>query len=326
MRAVVVEGGALAVRDVPTPELEAGQLLLRVLACGICGSDLKMAGLMPEGTVLGHELTGEVIGAADDVAAQWPLGALVAAMPVGGCGHCRDCEADDPARCASTRAMGVGAAPGAFAEQVVVTAAEAVALPAGTSPEVGALVEPMAVGLHLANAGGLAAGQRVLVMGAGAVGLAVVLWAVHRGATHIVVSDPSESRRQAALEFGAHEVVDPLNGDLGNGYDVVFECVGAKGMVAAAIGALRARGTAVIGGVCLEEDSFWPVAAVTTDVKLAFASYYTRSEFAETARALVSGELDASALVTATIGLDEVPEMVATLHGPTTHRKVLVRP
>jgi len=326
MRAAVVEDATLVVRDLPDPELGPGQLTLRVLACGICGSDLKMAGLMPAGTILGHELVGEVSAAAEDVAAAWPIGTLVAGMPAGGCGACRDCAADDPARCASARLIGVGSAPGAFAEQVVVTAAEAVALPAGTPPEVGALVEPMAVGLHLVNAAGLATGQRVLVIGAGAVGLAVVLWAGHRGAAEITVSDPSDSRRAGAIELGAHHAVDPLAGELGGGYDVVFECVGGTGMVAAAIGALRPRGVAVIGGVCLEEDSFWPVAAVTADVKVAFASYYTRSEFAAAAEALTSGELDATALVTGRIGLADLPEMMTTLRGPTTHRKVLVDP
>jgi (R,R)-butanediol dehydrogenase/meso-butanediol dehydrogenase/diacetyl reductase len=327
MRAVVVDDGLLVVRDVPEPVLEPGQLLLDVAACGVCGSDLKMAGLMPAGTILGHELVGEVLAAADDVASDWPVGTLVAAMPAGGCGECRDCADDDPARCGSARLMGVGSAPGAFAERVAVTAAESVALPPGTSPSVGALVEPMAVGLHLANAVDLQAGQRVLILGGGSVGLSVLLWARFRGAAHVTVSDPSAPRREGALSLGADAAVDPADGvGVGSGYDVVVECVGATGMVAAALGALRPRGKAVIGGVCLEEDSFWPVAAVTTDVTLAFASYYTRSEFAEAAARLASGEIDVSGLVTGQISLDELPAMLEELKGPTAHRKVLVLP
>lgn len=325
MRAAVVVGGSLEVREVPDPVPGPGELLVRVRACGICGSDLKTAGLLPDGPVLGHELAGEVVAAAPDVAADWPIGTPVVSLPVKGCGTCPDCLADDPARCASGALLGVGGEAGAFAELMVVAARSAYRWE-GSSFDLGALVEPVAVGLHVVNAGGVAAGQRVLVVGAGPVGLCVALWAARRGAAEIVLSDPSPERRRDAHLFGATSVVDPTVEDIGGGYDVVVECVGAVGMVDLCIGALRPRGRAVIAGVCMEADPFWPIAAVTKDVTLAFASYYTGSEFAESARLVASGELDASALVTRTVSLDELPAAFAHLKTAKDQRKVLVRP
>ncbi|MBZ5738793.1 alcohol dehydrogenase catalytic domain-containing protein [Nocardioides mangrovi] len=322
--ATVVAGGGLTVGELPDPTPGPGQLLVRVRACGICGSDLKTAGLLPDGPVLGHEMAGEVVAAAPDVAADWPVGSGVVSMPVRGCQSCADCAADDPARCSTAALLGVGGDAGAFAELVAVSAAESV--PWSGTFELGALVEPVAVGLHLAEAAGLRAGQRVLVVGAGPVGLAVAMWAAHRGAAEVVVSDPSPDRRRDLAHFGATRAVDPAVDDLGTAYDVVVECVGLPGMVDLAINALRPRGRAVIAGVCMEADPFWPVVAVTKDVTLAFASYYTRAEFAEAARVLATGELDASALVTRTVSLDELPEAFARLRTDKDERKVLVLP
>lgn len=325
MRAATVVGGQLAVAKVPDPVPGPGELLIRVRACGICGSDLKTAGLLPDGPVLGHEWAGEVVSAAPDVAAAWPVGTTVVSMPVKGCQTCADCLADDPARCATAALLGVGGDAGGFAELVVASAAESFRWP---SPDLdlAALVEPVAVGLHVANAARIAAGDRVLVVGAGPVGLAVTLWAAYRGAAEIVLSDPAPERRRDLGAFGATRVVDPGADELGSGYDVVVECVGAPGMVDLAIGALRGRGRAVIAGVCMEADPFWPVVGVTKDVTVAFASYYTRAEFAESVRVLASGELDASALVTRAVTLDELPAVFAGLRTDKVERKVLVRP
>jgi len=325
VRAAAVVGGALVVSSVADPVPGPGELLVRVRACGICGSDLKTAPLLPDGPVLGHEWAGEVVSAAPDVADAWPVGTPLVSLPVKGCTSCADCTADDPARCASGVLLGVGGDAGGFAELVVVSADSAVRWE-GSSYELAALVEPLAVGLHVANAASISAGDRVLVVGAGPVGLAVSLWAAHRGAAEVVLSDPSPERRAGAAHFGATSVVDPTAEAVGVGYDVAVECVGAPGMVDLVIGALRGRGRGVIAGVCMEADPFWPIGAVTKDVTLSFASYYTRAEFAEAARLLASGELDPGPFVTRTVSLDELPAAFARLRTAKDERKVLVLP
>lgn len=325
MRAAVIEAGSFVVGDVPDPAPGPADLVLRVAACGICGSDVKTAKYMPDGTVMGHEFAGEVVAAGRDVAARWPLGTVVAAMPVIGCGGCRDCALGDIARCAAVEALGVGGGPGAFAEYVRVGAHETVRLD-GLPARDGALVEPLAVGLHAFDRARVAPGDRVLILGAGPVGLAVLTWARRLGTAEITVSDPQPDRRASAELFGATEVVDPAAQPLGGPYDVVIECAGVPGMVASCIDAAAPRGRIVIAGVCIDPDPFSPVAGVVKEVEMHFVSYYTRREFRHTARLLADGRLDPGPLVTGRVGLTGVAAAVTDLARPGAQRKVLVVP
>lgn len=326
MRAAVLQGGRFVVREVPDPSPGPGQLLLRVAACGICGSDLKAAPRLPDGTVMGHEFAGELVALGPDVAGEWRIGAPVVSMPVIGCGTCADCVLGDVARCPQGQHLGVGGGAGAFAEYVVVGARESVVLGDAVPLAPGALVEPLAVGLHAVVRARIGAGDRVLVIGAGPVGLATLLWASRLGVGELVVSDPLASRREAAGGYGATAVVDPTTEELGGPFDVVIECVGARGMVATALDVVAPRGRVVIAGVCVEEDAFVPVVGVVKEVDMAFVSYYTRQEFTLVATLLGSGRLDAGALVTGRVGLAELDETVAELSSASGQRKVLVVP
>src|SRR4051812_37055230 len=146
-------------------------------------------------------------------------------MPLESCGRCRWCLADEPAHCVQVDLSGGGRSPGAFAEYVRVAAATAVPL-AEQVGAFGALVEPLAVGLHAVELGDLQPGDRVLVIGGGHGGAAVATWARRLGAGDVVVSDPAPTRRDAAALFGATAVHDPGAGPAPPGFDVVFECVG----------------------------------------------------------------------------------------------------
>ncbi|HXY93111.1 MAG TPA: alcohol dehydrogenase catalytic domain-containing protein [Acidimicrobiia bacterium] len=326
MRAAVLsEEHAFEVVDVVDPAPGATELVLRVDACGICGSDLKAYRVLPAGTVLGHEFCGEIVAVGTGVRADWREGQAVAAMPLGACGRCRWCLADEPAHCERVDLQGVGGSPGAFAEYVRVDAASALRLADGIG-EHGALVEPLAVGLHTVDTGNLLVGDRALVIGGGNVGAAVSVWARRRGAAELVVSDPAESRRDAAASFGATGVHDPADGPPPPGFDVVFECVGAPGTVQTAIDAAGVHGRVVIAGVCMAEDRIVPVSALMKEVDLRFAVYYRGKEFAAAAGLLESGDIDPAAFVSGRVGLDGVSDTFEQLLSTTTERKILVRP
>jgi (R,R)-butanediol dehydrogenase/meso-butanediol dehydrogenase/diacetyl reductase len=279
---------------------------------------------MPAGTVMGHEFCGEVV-AAGPGAGDWREGQLVASMPIGACGRCRWCLAGEPAHCETADLQGVGGSPGGFAELVRVRSALTFPLGEGVG-ERGALVEPLAVGLHAVVVAGVMPGDRVLVIGGGNVGAAVAVWARRMGALEIVVSDPSPTRRAGAATFGATAVHDPGDGPPATGFDVVIECVGAPGMLQTAIDASGVHGRIAVAGVCTAPDPFVPVTALIKEVEVRFPVYYRRADFAAAAALLESGGMDADAFVTGHVGLDAVDGAFRTLLSSTTERKILVVP
>jgi (R,R)-butanediol dehydrogenase/meso-butanediol dehydrogenase/diacetyl reductase len=323
--AVLTDKHTFEVAEVPDPSPGADELVLRVSACGICGSDLKGHTLMPAGAVLGHEFCGEVVAVGVGGRDTWQEGQQAAALPLSSCGQCRWCLGDEPAHCERVDLFGLGATPGAFAEYVRVSAARTVPLDPSVG-RAGALVEPLAVGLHAVAIGGVKPGDDVLVIGGGSVGLAVTVWARRFGARMVVVSDPVASRRDNAGAFGATDVHDPASQPPPQGFDVVFECVGLPGMVQAAIDAATTRGRAVIVGVCVTPDTVVPVIALLKEVEVRFAVYYRGNEFAAAAALLESGSIDADAFVTGHVDLNGVNDAFQRLLTSTGDRKILVTP
>jgi (R,R)-butanediol dehydrogenase/meso-butanediol dehydrogenase/diacetyl reductase len=329
MRAVVVAGPRrLAIDTVPDPTPERGQAVVRVAACGICGSDLHVhqGGYLPAGSIMGHEFSGEVVEAAGGLAP----GERVCVLPALACGRCERCRGGLGMYCAEQRPLGLGHAPGAFAEYVAISPHHAVRLPAGIDDAHGALVEPLAVALHAVDVARLAPGERCVVVGAGPIGLALVLWARLAGADEVIVSERAPGRRALAQRLGAH-AVDPVPGALAEavgpaGADLVFEAVGARGLVQECIQHARFRGRVVVVGVCIGPDEFHPAAAVLKEIELRFTLAYERKDFERTIERIERGELQPGALVTGRIGLDGVPAAFEALARPDGDCKVLVRP
>lgn len=333
MRAVVVAGPRrLAVEQVPDPTPEPGQVVLRVSACGICGSDLHVhqAAFLPAGAIMGHEFCGEVMEGAGSLKS----GERVCAVPALSCGHCARCRSGLGAYCSAQRALGFGQAPGAYAEYVAVATHELVRLPSGVDDAHGALVEPLAVGRHAVEVGGVQAGETCLVLGAGPIGLAITLWARAAGAGEVIVSERAPGRRALAERLGATRVVDPASEDLAavlagaapEGADLVFEAVGAPGLIQAALERVRFRGRVVVAGVCITPDTIQPGPAVLKEASLRFVLAYEKRDFERTVEALDRGLLDPAAMVTDRIGLDHVPAAFAALEHPAQQCKVLVLP
>jgi (R,R)-butanediol dehydrogenase / meso-butanediol dehydrogenase / diacetyl reductase len=323
--AIIDEQHHLDIVDVPDPTPGPRELVLDVRACGICGSDLKLVDALPPGLVMGHEFCGVVAAAGTDVSADWREGQLVAGLPLTSCGRCRWCLGGEPTHCETVDRVGVGGSAGAFAQYVRVDVSQAVALDDEIG-ERGALVEPLAVGLHTVAAAEIEPADRVLVIGAGPVGLAVITWARRFGAGDIVVSDPSAGRREAAPTFGATATVDPGREELGTGFDVVFECVGAPGLIASAAGAIRPRGRIIVAGVCLQPDPLPPGTALMNETTVRWVMYYTRGEFELAARLLERGDIDGNAFVTGHTPLEGIDDAFRELKSQSAHRKLLVVP
>ncbi|MFN8027307.1 MAG: alcohol dehydrogenase catalytic domain-containing protein [Acidimicrobiia bacterium] len=323
--AVLTDTHGFEVAEVPDPSPGAGELVLRVGACGICGSDIKARHHMPGGLVMGHEFAGEIVACGADTGS-WREGQQVSALPIIGCGVCPPCVNGEPAHCVQADLVGVGGSSGGYAEYVKVSARETFALPEGFDSTMGALTEPLAVGLHALARAKIAPGARVLVVGGGPVGLAVTVWARQFGASELVVSDPSSERREAAGTFGATRVVDPTAEEVGTGYDVVFECVGIPGMVDVAVGAAGLHGRVVIVGVCVQPDPFVPIRGILTEITMDFVIYYTRREFAYVIDAFGHGVIDPRPFVTDRIGLEGVDGAFKELDGSRSQVKILVLP
>jgi threonine dehydrogenase-like Zn-dependent dehydrogenase len=169
-------------------------------------------------------------------------------------------------------------------------------------------------------------------MGAGPIGLAALTWCKAKGADPIIVSELAAGRAELALKLGATEIVNPnerkpadrMRELTGRAPELVIECIGVKGTLAAAIDIAGTHGRVVVIGACLEPDTIMPMKCLMKEVSVEFAVGYTKAEFEETIESLASGKLNASPLITDVIGLDEVPAMFDTLRAPGTHAKVLV--
>ncbi|SDO74533.1 2-desacetyl-2-hydroxyethyl bacteriochlorophyllide A dehydrogenase [Lutimaribacter pacificus] len=342
MKAAVFKGPGepLEVRDVPAPILGANEVILKVEACGICGSDLHATEqgpfLQAPGTILGHEFAGTVVASSD---AAVPEGLRATAVPVnvGACVECRatgTCGKGLGILCPNRRLTGLNRdLPGAYAEYVKVDSRQVVSLPAGVSFASGALVEPLAVGLHAVNLAALTPGARVLVIGAGFIGLSVLLFAKTLGASVVVVSERSAGRRDAARAAGADDVIDPLaESDLGAAFaaraggapDVIFECVGAPGVIQSCIDVAAPRGTVVVVGVCLKEDTILPARAVHKELRLQFAMGYSEADFGQVLGLLDRGEIAAEELITDRVSLSDLPDAFEGLRSPDTQIKVMI--
>jgi (R,R)-butanediol dehydrogenase/meso-butanediol dehydrogenase/diacetyl reductase len=321
----------LEIQEVAAPQPAADEVLIQVGRCGICGSDLHMThdpafGVQP-GSVLGHEFAGEIVEIGRDVNSL-KVGDLVAAAPVRGCGQCGSCLAGEPAWCQKMLLQG-----GGYAELVTATQRQCLKLPASTSVADGALVEPLAVALHGVVRGKVAPGSRVLVIGAGPIGLGVVFWARRMGAARVVVSDLTTLQRDMAFQLGATgfeqtgpDAVARVEKALGGAPEVVFECVGRPGLLAQSLEHVAQRGRIVVLGLCTLPDSFVPFTAVSKEVDFVTSAFFDMHEYQASLDALDGGKAPASAMVTDTVPLAGMPAVFEALRKRTSQCKVLVRP
>ena len=345
MKAAVYDapGQPLRLAERPDPRPGPRQAVIKVAACGVCGSDLHAttaAGdLARRGGVLGHEVAGVIAELGPDASGDWSVGDRVYPIPLGSCGVCGHCLLDKPEDCphqCSFGALGDREPDGAYAQYLTVSISDLIAVPESVPLEVAALTEPLATGLLCVRQAELSVGDRVLIMGAGPIGLATTLWARFFGARRVVVAEMVPHRRELALRLGATDVIDPAGGESlgvlfagatgGHDPDVVIEAVGRPGMLDAAVAAVRPMGTVVTGGVCMEPDGFDHLAAYFKQPQIRTARVYTKAENEFILEMIAAGRVDPSPMISHRITLDELPVAFEALRKPTDQCKVMVIP
>jgi len=315
MRALIFKavGEPLAVETLPDPEPGEGEVVVRVSRCGVCGTDLHSTSghgyVLPAGSQLGHEYAGEVVALGKGVD-RLRVGDHVAALPVVGCGQCEGCKTGIDLLCANWKGYG-----GGLAEFARVSERGATKLPATVSLADGALVEPLAVGARAVRLANPAPDARVLIIGPGPIGLAVLFWLRQRGVENVVMLASSARRRSLSDTMGAKSFImegdgvpDEVRTVLGGAPDIVFEAAGVPGVLARAIELVRPQGLVLALGFCMQPDTIVPGAALMKDVNIRWSTTYSRDDYAECARALDTAGPLARAMVTDIAGMDDAPE------------------
>ncbi|MFN9926163.1 MAG: zinc-binding dehydrogenase [Phenylobacterium sp.] len=344
MRAAVMRGdGLFVVEDRPMPEPAAGNVLVRVRACGICGSDLhffhharavierpdelgaltlSMDANLANGPVLGHEFVCEVVDFGPQTQRTLEVGTRVVSMPF----VLRD---GAPVLVGSRPDT-----PGAYAEFMELTEALLLPAPDSVPDEAAALVEPIAVAVHAVNKAQLTGDETIALIGCGPIGLALAAVLRARGFRHITASDLSPRRRELAGIMGAEEVVDPtLDNVIARAQArapasplVVFENTGARGMLRRVVLDAPPNSQVIVTGIAAGDENFMPLLAVSKELILRFVVYYSAEEFAEALELIQEGRIDWRALITGKTGLAGVTQAVADLSDPERHAKILIAP
>ena len=337
MRAAIFRGGDMVVDTLPEPIPGPGQVLVKTLCCGICGSDLHYAKHAPHmvemsrripgrkpldlarDVVFGHEFCCEVLDYGPGTERKFKPGTRVCSMPIMP-------EPDGP------RTVGYSNDyPGGYAERMVLAAPLLLEVPNGLPTEHAALTEPLAVGIHAVEKAALSGDEAPLVVGCGPVGLAVIAALRLKGLRPIVAADFSPKRRELAAKMGADIVVDPAKESAyvalpAGKRAAIFECVGVPGMIQQVFEAAPRDARVIVAGVCMEADHIEPLFAIFKELNLQFVLAYTPQEFAQALKLLADGEVDADALVTAKVGLEGVKAAFEELGNPERHTKILVEP
>jgi threonine dehydrogenase-like Zn-dependent dehydrogenase len=358
MRAAIFRNGEIVVDTIAEPVPGAGQVLVRTLACGICGSDLharkharrmvEMSRFFPSrkpmdlsrDVVFGHEFCCEIVDYGPDTQRRLKPGARVCSIP---------------ALVTPTGPQGIGYSNdnvGGYAERMLLSEALLLEVPNGLAPLQAALTEPLAVGVHAVAKARIAGNEVPLVIGCGPVGLAVIAALKIKGLHPIVAADYSPARRALATKIGADIVIDPARSQPYASWAehaamsdtekaarppfqahlpalkpaLIFECVGVPGLIQQVFEGAPRDARIVVVGVCMETDRSEPMLGIMKELNVQYVLGYTPEEFAYSLRLIAEGQVDAASLVTATVGIDGVAQAFDDLANPEAHTKIIVEP
>jgi L-iditol 2-dehydrogenase len=312
----------LETRPVPVPGPRG--VLIRITACGVCGSDVHYYErgrigpfVVTAPIILGHECAGVVVDLGPG-ASRHRIGDRVALEPGIPCGRCRRCRAGAYNLCQDIAFFATPPYDGAFTDHVVLHEDFAFSLPDEVSDEAGALIEPLSVGLWASRRAGIGPGDRVLITGAGPIGLLAAEAARARGATDIAVTDVNPHRLALAAQRGARTIdvrEEGLPDGERDGWDVAIECSGADGALHDAVRALRPGGTAVLVGMNQGETAAIPTPLVQIREITIMGSFRYADTYPEAIALLAAGRVSVEHIITSRHPLeDTVPALEAGRH------------
>lgn len=319
MRAGVYRGpGEVALAERALPEPGPGEVRLRITACGLCGTDLHLVHspkpIIEPGSVMGHEMAGVVDDLGTGVSG-FEAGEPVVVEPLASCGDCDPCREGRDSICRELELYGLQR-PGGFADAVVVPGHRLYRVPHSLPPSLSALAEPFAVavhGLRLADADREKPPAKLLILGAGSIGLAGVAVARAWDFGHVAITARHPHQAEAARRLGAHEVLEAGSPEDLTGYeaDLVVETVGglADTMTAAGI-ALAPGGTICVLGVFMGPLTLDPLVLLGKEARLQWSNCYSRRpgevDFADAVDILIAGGDGYDSLLTHQVPLDEI--------------------
>jgi threonine dehydrogenase-like Zn-dependent dehydrogenase len=359
MRAAIFRGGEIVVDTIPEPVPAAGQVLVKTLACGICGSDLharkhahRMVAMskflaggrqpmdLSRDVVMGHEFCCEVIDYGPGTEKKFRPGTKVCSVP---------------GLLSPTGPLGIGYSNdnvGGYAERMLLSEALLLEVPNGLAAAHAALTEPLAVGIHAVEKADIRGDEVPLVIGCGPVGLAVIAGLKLKGLHPIVAADYSPARRNLAAKLGADVVIDPAQSQPFSSWAehaamtaeqkaarppalafrpalqpaLIFECVGVPGVIQQVFEGAPRDARIVVVGVCMETDRIEPMLGIMKELNVQYVLGYTPAEFASSLGLLADGKVDAASLITAKVGIDGVAKAFDDLANPEQHTKIIVEP
>lgn len=338
MAAAVYQGpGDLVVQRIPVPEPGPEQALVQVDHCGICGSDLHMVldGWGRPGSTGGHEYSGVIVALGSEVSG-WSVGDRVVGGPGATCGECDPCRSGRRSLCVARATPGTGPpSRGAFADYILVHHSELVAVPEGMPMRVAALTEPLAVAIHACTTGGVGPGQRVLVTGAGPIGLLVIAVLVAWGVDDITVSEPGRRRAELAAAVGATAVIGPDElvrpkmpmTLVDRPFDVALECSGRGAAQTAALTQLGRAGRLVLVGAGMDGGRFDANRIILNELIVTGSNEYADGDYRRALDLLASGRLPTALLIEdSAVGLDGLLGAMRGLAAGDLPGKVMVVP
>lgn len=323
MKACVLKAiGQLCYEDVPTPEPKRGEVLLQIKRCGICSSDIDRVfktGTYHFPTIPGHEFSGQIVALGKDTDAAY-LGRRAAVFPLLPCFSCPSCEMEEYARCDQYGYFG-SRCDGAFAEYLAVPVWNLVLFPDTLSYDAAALCEPAAVALHAIDAGEIAIGDTVAIVGSGTIGLLAAAWAREKGASRVIIIGRGEEKLKVAQKLGFSHTVSTMGEDPkqvicalteGQGADTVFEMVGNTESISTAICCAKKGGTVVLtgnpcGNLALGRDVYWKILRNELSIKGTWNSSYNthKNDWKAALRYMQNGVLPVETLITHHFRLSE---------------------
>lgn len=331
MRAAVLRHNAINIESMPIPIPQKGQLLVRVLSCGICGSDINLYHHgeqiiefshqcghphpmdLHKGVIMGHEFCAEIVDAGSSTLAKYKPGQRIVARP-----QLMSAQRMDYLGFSSDFG-------GGFAEYMLVDEREALTVPNGLSSNMASMTEPLAVAMHAVNSANMNVNACPVVIGCGPIGLAIITILKQRGHFPLIASEPNEKRRQLALAMGADIALHPEQKDFVETWVtqsprntnpasdrppwVLFNCAGKHDVLEKLLMTVPRRTHIIQVGIDTECARIMTMVACPKELTLQFVSGYSLEEFAQSLTALSEGTLDLSPMQIGSLGLEKLPSM-----------------